>query len=227
MKIKVSMGQRIFDFFNVCFMLILMLVMVYPLWHVACASLSDGTTLLSHQGLLLLPKKFSLDAYRAVFTNKLILGSYLNTFIIVIGSLIVNITLTALAAYCLSRKNFESGKYIMKFITITMFISGGMIPSYLLVTRTLGLHDSYLALILPSAISTYNMIIMRTSFSQVPEGLIEAARLDGATHMQTLFRIVLPLSMSTVSVILLYYGVAHWNSWFQAPLCQAKTKKFI
>lgn len=226
MKIKVSLGQRIFDVCNVIFMLILMIVMVYPLWHVACASLSDGTALLAHQGLLLLPEKFTMEAYRAVFTNKLILGSYLNTFIIVLSSLVINIVLTALAAYCLSRKNFPSGRYIMKFITITMFISGGMIPSYLLITRTLGLYDSFWALILPSAISTYNMIIMRTSFSQVPDTLIEAARLDGATHWQTLFKIVLPLSMSTVSVILLYYGVAHWNSWFQASLYLKTRGKF-
>ena len=99
MKIKVSLGQRIFDICNIIFMLIFMIVMVYPLWHVACASLSDGTTLLAHQGLLLLPKTFTLYAYQAVFTNKLILGSYLNTFKIVLGSLVVNIVLTALGAY--------------------------------------------------------------------------------------------------------------------------------
>ena len=226
MKIKVSLGQRIFDVCNVILMLILMLVMIYPLWHVACASLSDARVMLSHQGLLFLPKDFSLDAYSAVFTNKLILNSYLNTFIIVLSSLVVNMLLTALGAYCLSRKNFITGKYVMKFITMTMFFSGGMIPMYLLVTRTLGMYDSYWALILPSAISTYNMIIMRSSFASVPDTLIEAAHLDGATHWQILYKIVLPLSMSTVSVIILYYAVAHWNSWFQASLYLKTRGKF-
>ena len=226
MKIKISLGQRIFDICNIIIMLFLMITMIYPLWHVACASLSDGTALMSHQGLLLLPKNFSLEAYRSVFTNKFLLSSYLNTFILVLGNLAVSISMTALAAYCLSRKNFPTGRYIMKFIMLTMFIGGGLIPTYLLITRTLGLHDSYWALILPSAISTYNMIIMRTSFSQVPEELIEAGRLDGATHWQTLFRIVLPLSMATVSVILLYYGVARWNSWFSESIYLKTRGKF-
>ena len=226
MKIKTSLGQRIFDVFNVFFMLLLIVVMIYPLWHVACASLSDSRVMLSHQGLLLLPKGFSLDAYRAVFTNKMLLKSYMNTFSIVGISLVVNILLTSLAAYCLSRKNFVSGKFFMKMITVTMFFSGGLIPEYLLITRTLGMYDTHMALIIPGAMSTFNMIIMRNAFSQIPESLIESARLDGATHTQTLFRIVFPLSLSTISVMILYYGVAHWNAWFKASIYLKTRAKF-
>lgn len=226
MKIKTSLGQRIFDVFNVILMLLLVVIMIYPLWHVACASLSDSRVMLSHQGLLLLPKGFSLDAYRAVFTNKMLLKSYMNTFSIVGTSLVVNIVLTSMAAYCLSRKNFASGKFFMKLITITMFFSGGMIPTYLLITRTLGMYDTHMALILPTAISTYNMIIMKNAFSQIPESLIESARLDGATHMQTLFKIVFPLSLPTISVMILYYGVAHWNAWFSASIYLKTRSKF-
>ncbi len=226
MKRKISLSQRIFNFFNVLFMLILVIVMVYPLWHVACASFSNSRLMMSHQGLLLLPRQFTIEAYSAVFTNKLILTSYINSIIIVLMSLVINITMTSLGAYCLSRKNFPSSKYIMKFIIITMFVSGGMIPSYLLTARTLGLYDTYWALILPSAIATNNLIIMRTSFSSVPDSLIESALLDGATHRQILFRIVMPLSMATVSVMLLYYGVGKWNEWFSSSIYLKTRAKF-
>jgi len=218
MKIKISPAQRIFDIFNVIFMLIMVVIMLYPVWHVACASFSDSNVLLGHQGLLLLPKGFNVNAYRAVFTNKMIGVGYKNTLIILAFGVAVNMIMTTLAAYCLSRKNLFLGKLIMKMITLTMFISGGLIPSYLLITRTLDMNNSLLALIIPTAINTYNFIIMRTSFSQIPEALIESARLDGASHLQVLIKIVVPTSTSIIAVMVLYYAVGHWNAWFNASI---------
>lgn len=218
MKIKVSLAQRIFDTFNVIFMLFLIVIMIYPLWHVACASLSDSKMLLGQQGIMLKPMGFNLEAYKAVFTNKMIVVGYKNTLIILLFGVCLNLVMTGVAAYCLSRKNLYLGKLIMKLITISMFVSGGLIPMYLLVTRTLGLGNSLMSLIFPTAINTYNFIIMRTSFSQIPEALIESARLDGANHFQVLVKIVVPTSLAIISVMVLYYAVAHWNAWFNASI---------
>ena len=218
MKIKVSLAQRIFDAFNVIFMLFLIVIMIYPLWHVACASLSDSKMLLGQQGIMLKPMGFNLEAYKAVFTNKMIVVGYKNTLIILLFGVCLNLVMTGVAAYCLSRKNLYLGKLIMKLITISMFVSGGLIPMYLLVTRTLGLGNSLMSLIFPTAINTYNFIIMRTSFSQIPEALIESARLDGANHFQVLVKIVVPTSLAIISVMVLYYAVAHWNAWFNASI---------
>ncbi len=217
MKIKVSAAQRIFDILNVLFMLAMIVITLYPLWHVISASFSDSNLLLGHEGLLLLPIKPNFGAYSAVFTNPMILSGYKNTLIVLIFGVSLNIVLTSLAAYCLSRKIFLQ-RFFMRMITITMYISGGMIPTYLLITRTLGMNNSLLSLIIPTAISTYNFIIMRTSFMQIPESLIESARLDGASHVQVLTRIVLPVSKAILAVMVLYYAVSHWNSWFNASL---------
>lgn len=226
MKIKISVSQRIFDVFNVILMLLLSIIMLYPIWHVACASLSESDMLMAHVGVLLKPLGLSFNAYKGVFENPMIVKGYTNTLIVVLGGVFINIVLTSIGAYCLSRRNLYWGKLIMKLITITMFFSGGLIPSYLLVTRTLGMNNSLWALVLPSAINTYNLIIMRTSFSQIPESLIESARLDGASHVQVLVRVVLPLSMSIIAVMILYYSVAHWNSWFPASIYLKSRSKY-
>ena len=218
MKIKVSKPQQVFNICNIIFMLVLALVMIYPVWYVLCASFSDGNRLVAHTGLLLVPDGFSLAAYEGVFKNSMIVKGYANTVIIVVSGVLVNMVLTSIAAYCLSQKNVFWSGILMRFITITMFISGGLIPLYLLNTRALHLTNSYLALILPTAINTYNFIIMRTSFSSVPDSLLESARLDGASHIQVLFKIVIPLSKSIMAVMVLYYAVGHWNSWFPASI---------
>ena len=218
MKIKISRAQRIFDICNVLLMLVLALVMIYPIWYVVCASFSISDRLMSHTGLLLLPDGLSLAAYKGVFTHPMILKSYLNTIIIVVGGTLVNIILTSMMAYPLSQKNVFWSGFVMRLVTISMFISGGLIPTYLLVSRTLHLNNSLWALVLPGAISTYNLIIMRTSFQSIPDSLIESARLDGASHMRVLVKIVVPLSKSIIAVMILYYAVGHWNSWFSASI---------
>lgn len=218
MKIKESIPRRVFNVANILIMLFLGAIMFYPIWHVVCASFSNNNSLMAHQGLLLMPLDANLDTYFKVFENPMILKGYLNTIIIVVSGVVINMVLTSIAAYCLSQKNVYWSSLIMKLFTFTMYFSGGLIPTYLLITRTLGLGDSFLAIVLPTAISTYNLIIMRTSFASIPDSLIESAKLDGATHIQIMTRIVLPLSKAVLAVIALYYTVGHWNSWFPASI---------
>src|SRR5258708_31162197 len=198
------------------FLIVLMIVMLYPLLYVFFASLSNATELTQHRGLLFWPIDFTLEAYRRVLQNPLILSGYRNTLFIVIVGTSLNVFMTALGAYALSRRNVLFKNPIMFFIVFTMFFSGGLIPTYLLVGQTLHMQDTLWALIVPGAVNTLNLIIMRTAFAAVPVSLEEAARMDGANDWTILFRIVLPLSWPVVAVIILFYGVAHWNSFFSA-----------
>lgn len=147
----------------------------------------------------------------------MILRGYGNTLFILALGLVFNMTLTCMGAYVMSRTNVLFGKAITMMIIFTMYFSGGLIPFYLTV-KQLGMENSLLALIVPSAINTFNLIIMRTSFAAIPSSLEESARLDGAGHITILVRIIVPLSKATMAVIALYYAVAHWNSWFNAMI---------
>ena len=215
MKKKNSNSFSIFNLFNICILSVLALLCIYPIWYVLTASLSNGNLIMQHSGLLLLPIKPNIAAYIAVFKNKMILSGYLNTIKILIISLILQITMTSIGAYFFSRERVLFKKPLMFIITLTMFISGGMIPFYQNL-RSLHLMNSHWGLILPFMISTYNMIILKTSFESIPKSLSEAARIDGAGHIRILFSIVLPLSKPVLAVMLLYYGVGVWNGWFWA-----------
>jgi len=210
-----SRGERLFTVFNYFLLTALMLVCVYPLWHVVMASFSDPHALISHSGLILRPIKFSTMAYERVFSNKLLWKSFLNTFKLLGISLTFQMVMTTVGAYFLSRPNLMLRRPLMLLITFTMFFSGGMIPTYLNL-RDLGLTNSIWGLVLPSSISTYNLIVLRTSFESVPISLQEAAKIDGAGDFTILTQIILPLSKATLAVIALYYGVMVWNSWFWA-----------
>ncbi len=212
-----SATDRIFDLVNTIIMLILVIITLYPIYHVLMASFSDSNRLIAHQGLLISPLGFSWEAYSRVLDNPNIFSGYRNTLIILFLGTFVNLFFTALGAYALSRK-FLLRKPIMIAIIFTMFFSGGLIPTYLLINNWLHMGNSLLALIVPVAISTWNLIIMRTSFEAVSESLIESAKIDGSGEMGILFKIVVPLSMPVIAVMILYYGVAHWNSWFNAML---------
>ncbi len=225
-KIKTSVGERVFDVFNVVFMLTLMLVMVYPLWHVVTASFSDSNQMIGYTGAMWLPRGFSFESYKLMAKNPMVLRGYGNTIYIVGMSTLLNILFTSIGAYFLSRKGVMWQKYIMMMITVTMFFSGGLIPTYLVLTKIYHLRDSYWALILPGLISTYNLIIMRTSFGSIPDSLTEAATIDGAGHWRVLFSIVIPLSKAIIAVMVLYYAVAHWNAWFTASVYLIDRNKF-
>lgn len=215
--IKRSNGEKAFEVFNILFILFLCFIMIYPLYYVIVASLSNPVKLVAHNGILLSPIEPTWNAYRLMAKNPMLLRGLLNTLIILVLGVSVNMILTALGAYFFSRKDVKLKKFFMKLIIITMYFSGGLIPFYFTV-QGLGLLDTYWALVLPSAISTYNMIIMRTSFESLPDSLEESARIDGAGHLRILWSIVLPLSKATCAVIFLYYIVGHWNTWFNAML---------
>lgn len=210
-------GQKIFGVFNVLFLVVLMVITLYPIFYVLIASVSDAGELMKHEGILLAPQGFQLSSYKMVFKDQMILRGYLNTLIVVVGGVIVNMAITALGAYGLSRENVFWNKYISLMVIFTMFFGGGLVPRFLAV-KSLGLNNTYLALILPVAVNTYNLILMRTGFSSVPKSLEEAATLDGAGHVRIMFSVVLPLSKAILAVMALYYTVAHWNSWFDAMI---------
>ncbi|MGO4495035.1 carbohydrate ABC transporter permease [Paenibacillus sp. 2RAB27] len=214
---KTSFAEKCFDAINVVLLILLMLLTVYPLIYVLFASVSDAGTLMGYKGMLWRPLGFSLDAYTNVFRNPMIVRGYGNTLFVVLAGLVLNITLTAFGAYALSRKSLRYRKPLMLFIIFTMFFSGGLIPLYLTV-KGVGLIDSLWSLIIPTAINTFNLILMKTAFEAIPDALEESAKIDGANDFVILFRIVLPLSMPVIAVMLLYYGVGHWNSWFNAMI---------
>ena len=215
--IRRSTGENVFGVFNVAFMVFMCVITLYPFLYVIFASISAPAKLMAHSGLLFGPKGFSTAAYTAVLNNPRIWTGYGNTIFYVVAGTAVNIVMTVLASYGLSRKNVMFTRYITVMIVFTMYFSGGLIPSYLLI-RNLGLMDTRWAIILPGALSTYNMIIMRTAMAGVPDSLEESAILDGATKIQVLIRIMIPLILPTIAVIVLYYGVGHWNSWFSASI---------
>ncbi|RAV11914.1 carbohydrate ABC transporter permease [Paenibacillus contaminans] len=212
---KRTAGEHVFDALNALLLVLLSIATLYPMLYVLFSSVSDPAQLLKHRGLLFLPQGFSLDAYKAVFRNPNIITGYVNTLFYVGVGTTLNILMTALAAYGLSRKHVMWKNPVMFMIVFTMFFGGGLIPSYLLV-QNLGMLDTRWALIIPGAVSAYYIIIMRTAFQGIPESLEESARIDGANDFTILFRIVLPLSMPVIAVMVLFYGVGHWNSWFGA-----------
>ncbi|WP_341280819.1 carbohydrate ABC transporter permease [Paenibacillus sp. FSL H8-0537] len=209
---KRSSGEHIFDFFNVIMLCCIIAVSFYPMLYVLNSSISDPDQLLRSRSLMLLPEGFQLEAYKYVFQNPKIYNGYLNTLFYVVAGTLVNLLMTALAAYALSRMDLFGRKTLMQLITFTMFFGGGMIPSFLLI-QNLGLVDTRLAMIIPGAISTFYFLIMKTSFESIPISLIESAKLDGANDFLILFRIVLPLSKSILAVMSLYYAVDHWNDY--------------
>lgn len=224
-KIKISTGEKVFNVFNIMFMFIMMFVMFYPMWHVLCASFSDARLLSAHSGILLWPDGYSVSAYKLMAKNPMILRGYGNTLFILVFGLVLNMVMTSLAAYVLSRRNVMLNKPLTIIIVFTMYFSGGMIPSYLNIIQ-LGMENTLWAVIVPGAISTYNMIVLRTGFAAVPESLEESAKIDGASSLRILWQIILPLSMATVAVVTLYYAVTHWNSWFSAMLYLTDRNKF-
>ena len=216
-RIKRSPLDICFDIANTLFLLVIALCMLYPMLYVVFASFSEPIEFAKHKGLLLGSVGFSLESYVSAFDNPMILTGYGNTLFVLVVGVIINLLLTSCGAYFLSRQDVKLQKAISIFIIITMFFSGGMIPLYFVVSG-MGLIDSRWAMILPVAMNTFNLMILRVSFAAVPASLEESAKLDGAGHLTILFKIVLPVSKATLAVVALYYAVGHWNSWFNAML---------
>ncbi len=219
MVIKKTVGDYLFDIFNYLLLTLLMLITLYPFLHVISGAISGPGALIGHKGALLWPKGTpTLKAFELVFRNPNIVSGYRNTIIVMVLGTMLNIFMTSLGAYVTSRQQFGIKRVMMFMIIFTMYFSGGMIPRYLFLKNYLGMGDHLGSLIIPGAISAYNLIIMRTSFASVPASLEESARIDGANDFVILFKIILPLSMATVAVMVLFYGVGHWNTWFDAMI---------
>ena len=225
MKIQKSISYRCFTAFNTVFMIFMAVIMLYPMLYVLFASLSNSNALMQHSGLLLAPIEFDTAAYRAVLENPMVWTGYRNTLFILVCGVIINMVMTTIAAFVLSRPGLPGKRQMTLFIMFTMYFGGGLIPTFLTV-KSLGLYNNIWALIIPGAISTYNTIIMRTSFEGIPRSLEESAMLDGASYLCVLTRIMIPLSKAVMAVMVLYYAVGHWNSWFNAMIYLREREKY-
>lgn len=209
---------KIFPVVNGIFMIVISLLMLYPFYYCMISSVSDNSMLTAFHGILLRPlEKIQFGAYQKAFEHPLVLSGLKNILLILLFALPLNIVMTLICGYFMACKNVLLQKPIVMFVLFTMYFNGGMIPTYLNI-RDLGLYNTLAALIIPGCLSVYNAIITRTAIEAIPESLTESARLDGAGELTIIFKIILPLLKPTIAVLLLYYGVGHWNSWFQASI---------
>ncbi|MBQ2976581.1 MAG: carbohydrate ABC transporter permease [Clostridia bacterium] len=220
-----TIGERAFNWANAIILGILTIVFFYPMWHCLMASFSEPISLIGYSGFIFKPMGFSLEGYKTVLQNSNIYTGYFNTMIYLVGGTAINMVLTVLGAYALSRKSLALRTPITLIIVFTMYMDFGLIPAFLNI-RQLGLHNTRWAIILPIAINTYNMIVMRTGFAAVPASLEESAKLDGANDFIILWKIMLPVCKATLAVVALFYAVGHWNSWFSAAIYLQDRSKF-
>jgi putative aldouronate transport system permease protein len=213
-KIK-SRGERTFDIILIAISIIILLIIAYPLYFVVIASFSEPEAVLGGN-ISFWPVGFNLESYKMILNEEKIWIGYKNSILYAVLGTGINLILTTLTAYPLSRKEMPYRNAVTFVITFTMLFSGGMIPIYMVV-RGLSLTDTIWAMVIPNAISTYNMLVMKNYFqSNIPEELHEAAAIDGCGHFQSLLRVVLPLSTPIIAVITLFYAVGHWNAFFNA-----------
>lgn len=223
---KQSRGEKVFAVFNYIILFLLAIATFYPFWEVIKISFSTPAEANS-MTLSLWPKVTSISAYQHVISNEYIWMGYKNTMIRMIIGVSIQLILMTLTAYPLSKKYFPNKDFWTLLIVFTMFFHGGLIPNYLLVTKTLMIGNTIWALVLPGAISTFSMIIMRNNFMALPESLEESAKIDGAGQLTVLMRIVLPLSMPIIMTVALWDIVGHWNAWFDCLIYIRDSKKYV
>lgn len=220
-----SATDKFFDISLFIILTVILIIVAYPLYFIIISSISDPKAVASGM-VTFLPVGINLAGYREVFKNSLVVSGFINAIVYTACGVCVNLVVTIPTAYALSRSRFGGKTIVTWFYMITMFISGGMIPTYLVV-KNLHMLDTMWSLILPGALSVYNMIVARTFFqSNLPEELWEAASVDGCTQTKFFFKIALPLSKSIIAIMVLYYGVGHWNSYFSALLYLKDDAKF-
>nr|WP_054023856.1 carbohydrate ABC transporter permease [Bacillus sp. FJAT-28004] len=220
-----SMGDRIFNLFNYVFMGMIAIAILYPLYFVLLASFMDPDQV-NRGGLLIFPKSFYLDGFKKIFEYKPLWDGYINSIVYTLIGTFINLAVTIPCAYALSRKGLAGKAPIMMLFAFTMFFSGGLIPTYLLISK-LGMLDTIWAITLPVAASVWNIIITRTYFqSNIPDELLEASVMDGCSDFRFFFSIALPLSKVIIAVMALFYGIGHWNSFFEPLLYLSSTEKF-
>lgn len=223
-KIKRSVSDKTFNTVLLVIVTIYLLIVSYPIIYVIACSFSSGPALTAGR-VFLWPVDVTVDGYRMVFANRLVWTGYANTIFYTVFGTMFNMLLTVLVAYPLSRRNFQGRPFFTVYYLIPMYFGGGLIPQYILVSN-LGLVNKRWTLVLLAAIGFSNMIMLRTSFRQVPQELLESAKMDGISDAGYLLRIVLPLSKATLSVIILYYMVGHWNQYFSAMIYLRKREYY-
>lgn len=212
-----SRSDKIFYFISAVFLTILLVLVSYPIIFVLSASFSSGNAVSSGK-VVLFPVEFSLEGYKAVFRNPNVVRSFFNTVFYTVVGTAVNVIMAMITAYPLSRRDLKGRNAIMLIFTFSMFFSGGMIPSYILI-KNLGLVDHRAVMIIPGALSVYNMIVTRTFIqSTIPNELFEAANMDGCSDFRYLTTIVVPLSKAVIAVVALFSSVGHWNTYFSAMI---------
>ena len=220
-----SRGDRIFNVINYLILTMVTVIVLYPLLFVLSASFSDPQAVLRGE-MLLLPQGFNFNSYVKIFQNQDIINGFSNTFLYTIIGTLINLVMTIIASYPLSRRDFAGRNIIMALLVFTMFFSGGLIPTYMLI-KDLGMLNTFWVMIIPNAVSIWNIIIMRTFFQQsIPYELQEAATIDGCSDIGILTRVILPLSMPIIAVTILFYAVGHWNAFFNALLYLSDKDKF-
>ena len=213
---KIHIGSRAFDVFLIAFMIIVSIIFLYPFLNVIATSLSSNRMITTGQ-VTFFPKEFHLDGYKALFKDENILGAYWNTIVIAVGTMIVSLVLNSLMAYVMMAPEFVLRKPLSIILLITMFFSGGTVPTYLLI-QNLGMYDSWWSLILPNAVSAYNIFIYRSFYQGISPEIREAARIDGASEFQILTKIYVPLSKALYATFGLFSVVGAWNSYYEALL---------
>lgn len=211
-----TLSGRLFIAVNYILLAVIALITVLPFLHVVAGSFTTSAEM-AVKKFILVPTVWSFDAYRFIFSTPTIFRAMTVSVGITLFGTLFSMLITSLMAYGLSRRDLDGRRSIMFLVVFTMLFSGGMIPTFLVV-KTLGLIDSYLALIIPTSISAFNLIILKNFFQNIPEGLEESAKIDGASDFGILFRIVLPLSMPAIATLSLFYAVTYWNTYMSAIL---------
>lgn len=220
-----STGDKIFIVSVYAILSIILVIVLYPLIYVVAASFSDPQAVISGK-VVLWPVDVTLRGYQAVFKNPKILTGFANSLFYMFVGTAINLVMTMLCAYPLSRKEFTARNKIAALFVFTMYFSGGLVPSYMIVSK-LGLINTRWAMLIPTAMSTYNMIIARTYMvNSIPDELYEAAQLDGCSPFKYLLKVIVPLSKPIIAVLALYYGIAKWNNYFDAMLYLNDTSKW-
>lgn len=215
-KVRLAWDDRIFYVVINVVVALITLSVVFPIMHVLAASFSSGVDVMAGR-VLIWPVNFSLEGYRLVFSNNAILLGFTNTVIYTVSGTLINLILTAFAAYALSRDNVPFMGVFMFFFVFSMMVSAGMVANFITM-RNYGILDTRWAMILPGAISITNLIIMRTFFRNLPKELLEAAKIDGCSDFRYFFTILIPLSKAVIAVMVLFYAEGHWNQFFRALL---------
>lgn len=197
-------------------MLVICFVSLYPVWYTVIISFNDSSDAL-RGGIYWWPRKFSLESYKTVFQDTTIIRAFMVTVLRTLIGTVTSVFFTAMVGYAFSKKHIMGNKFYTILGTITMFFTGGLIPSFITL-KNLGLYNNFLVYIIPSLFNFYNMIIFRSFFNELPAGLEESARLDGANDLMIFIRIVIPLSAPVIATIALFNGVGHWNDYFTGVL---------